>query len=224
MTTQTFPQDRGGGPDRGVHLNAGRLWVGGLATAVIAGLVNLIGMLIVRGVFGVAVPVPTVTGGMSRLTYVLLAIGAALLATLLLHVLLLGAPRPLTFFTWIVVLATIVTVVAPFSNAILGSAATVPLLDSKISVAVINLVAGIAIGTLLYGVARSSITRDPPDPGQYYPDQAESGQAFPGQVYPGQAFPGQAFPGQSYPGQSYPGQPYPGQPAGPERPPYRPAG
>src|SRR5437879_3803277 len=101
MTTQTYPRDRGGRPDSGVHLNAGRLWAGGLATAVIAGLVILVGMLIARGVFGVPVPVPTVTGGMSGVTYVLVAIGAALLATLLLYVLLLGAPRPLTFFTWI---------------------------------------------------------------------------------------------------------------------------
>ena len=172
MTTSIYPRDRGGGQPgsrTALRLNAGRLWAGGLATSVIAGLVVLVGILVAKGVFGVAVPVPTVTGGMSAVTYVLIAVGAALAATLLLYVLLLGAPRPLAFFTWIVVLATIVTVLAPFSNSILGSAAHVPLLDSKISVAIINLVAGVAIGTLLTGVARSSVTRVPvlPEPGPY---------------------------------------------------------
>jgi Family of unknown function (DUF6069) len=175
MTTSIYPRGSGGpGGGTTVQVNAGRLWAGGLATAVIAGLVVLVGILIARGVFGVAIPVPSASGGMSAFVYVLIAIGAALGATLLLYVLLLGAPRPLAFFTWIVVLATIVAALAPFSNSILGSAANVPLLTSKVSVALINLVAGIAIGSLLTGVARSSLTRVPLSPGpRQYPPSAD---------------------------------------------------
>lgn len=163
MSTSIYPQS-GGDPGDGprLSLNVGRLWAGGAATTVIAALVVVVGTLVAHGVFGVSVPVPTATGGMSEVTYVLIAAAAALLATLLLYLLLLGAPRPLAFFTWIVVLATIVAMLAPFSSSILGNAAREPLLNSRISVAVINLVVGVAIGSLLTGVARSSITRIPP--------------------------------------------------------------
>lgn len=204
MTTSIYPQSGGnsggsGGPR--LSLNVGRLWAGGAATAIVAALVVLVGSLVARGVFGVTVPVPTATGGMTEVTYVLVAAASALLATLLLYLLLLGAPRPLAFFTWIVVLATIVAVLAPFSSSILGNAAREPLLNSRISVAVINLVAGVAIGSLLTGVARSSVIRIPaarpydqvPPPRPYqqgpgytapYPPDSR-GQGFPqGPVYP----------------------------------------
>ena len=154
MTTPVYP-DNG----RAVQINGARLWVGGVATAIIAALVVLVGVSIAKGVLGVAVPVPTVTGGMSELTYVLLAAGATLLATGLLHLLLLGAPRPLAFFGWIAFLAVLLAVIAPFSNAILGTAAGSYLLSSKVSTAIINLVAGVAIISLLTGTAHSAITR-----------------------------------------------------------------
>ena len=38
-----------------LRLDAGRLWWGGLATAVVAGLIAMAGILIARGVFDVAV-------------------------------------------------------------------------------------------------------------------------------------------------------------------------
>ena len=41
--------------------------------------------------------------------------GCALLATALLHVLLLGTPRPFTFFAWITGLADVVAAAAPFT-------------------------------------------------------------------------------------------------------------
>jgi hypothetical protein len=44
----------------------------------------------------------------------ILAAVAALLATGLMHLLLLSTPRPFRFFTWIVSLLTLVAVLAPF--------------------------------------------------------------------------------------------------------------
>src|ERR1700728_1440515 len=84
------------------------------------------------------------------------AAAGALLATGLLHVLLLETPRPLSFFTWIAALADLILVVAPFSQP-----ATLP---SKVFTAVINLVAGVAVISLLTGVARGAMQPGSPRP------------------------------------------------------------
>jgi hypothetical protein len=157
VTTATFPRDRAA-----PRVNAARLWAGGVATAIVAALIVVVGISLTRGIFAVPVPVPTVTGGLSEVAYVGLAAGAAIVATGLLHLLIMAAPRPLAFFGWIVCLATVVAVLAPFTNSILGSFGHIAMLNSKLATAAVNLVAGIAIGTLLTGVARSAATRDRP--------------------------------------------------------------
>ncbi|WP_150236809.1 DUF6069 family protein [Nocardiopsis quinghaiensis] len=132
-------------------VNSTRLWSGGLATAVVAGLVIFAGTLVFRGVFGVPVLAPEEAGNLgdaSTAAYALMAAVAALLATALIHLLLLSAPRALKFFGWILGLATAIAAVAPFSEA-----AGMP---SQVATAVINLVTGIAIITLLRSVARSA--------------------------------------------------------------------
>jgi hypothetical protein len=94
-----------------VHVNAGRLWGGGVATAIVAALAVLAGVFITRGVLGIPVLAPRAAsdfGDSSTAVYAGLAAGCALLATALLHVLLLGAPRPFTFFAWITGLADVV--------------------------------------------------------------------------------------------------------------------
>lgn len=170
MTTSTYGRDHSRGGSRVVtRVNAGRLWAGGAATLVVAALIVVVGITLCRGILAIAVPVPTVTGGMTDVVYVLLAAGAALVATALLHVLVAAAPRPLIFFGWIVFLATAGAALAPFSNSILGTAGHVAMLSSKIATAAINVIVGIAIGSLLSGVARSAITRVWPDPYPTYP-------------------------------------------------------
>src|SRR5262249_23015073 len=67
--------------------------------------------------------------------------------------LLLSTPRPLTFFAWIIGLATVLAVLVPFSTA-------APL-TAKAATAVVDLVLGIAIGSLISGVAARSV-RVPP--------------------------------------------------------------
>ena len=67
------------------------------------------------------------------------------------HLLLLATPRPRLFFTWIIALATVIAVVFP-----LGTSAPV---SQKVATAIINLVLGCAIGSLVSGVAARSIRR-----------------------------------------------------------------
>ena len=126
---------------------ATQLWSGGTATAVVAGLVALLGVLAFRWLFHVPILAPASAGayGDADTTVMVLAsAGVALIATALLHLLLLTTPRPLTFFGWIIGLATLVAVVFPFST-------TAPL-SQKFATATVNLFIGIAIGSLLTAV------------------------------------------------------------------------
>jgi hypothetical protein len=136
----------------GAHAVAGgRLWAGGLATAVVAALIAIAGILLARGVFDVPVLAPEgegTWGDADTWTYALYCALAALLATGLMHLLLVSTPRPLQFFGWIITLATIAAALAPFVTN--GST------SSKVATGLINLVVGIAIGTLLPGAARAA--------------------------------------------------------------------
>jgi hypothetical protein len=144
-------------PDTKPRLNAARLWAGGVATAIVVALIAIAGVGIGRGIFGLSVPVASAGAGLSSFTYVVLAVLAALVATGLMQVLIMVAPRPRIFFGWIVALATLVAVLAPFEN-LFTSTGHIPLLSSKVATALITLCIGIAIGTLLNAVARSSVT------------------------------------------------------------------
>jgi Family of unknown function (DUF6069) len=141
------------GTGRGrLRVDAARLWTGGLATALVAALVAVVGVLIARGLFDVPVLAPTNEGALGNANTARLAVlaaVAALLATGLMHLLLLSTPRPFRFFTWIVSLLTLVAVLAPFM--------TDAELATKVATAVIFLVIGIAIGSLVSGAARSAI-------------------------------------------------------------------
>ncbi|HEY2639989.1 MAG TPA: DUF6069 family protein [Streptosporangiaceae bacterium] len=142
-------------PDR-PRVDAGKLWPGGIATAVVAALVALVGVLVCRWLFNVPLLGPRSEGayGDVRTTdLVLAAAAAALVATGLAHLLLLSTPRPLTFFGWIIGLATVLAVLLPFSTA-------APL-DAKVATAAVDLVLGIAIGSLVSGVAARSLRITP---------------------------------------------------------------
>ena len=128
-------------------VDAAQLWPGGIATAVVAGLVALLGVLAFRWLFHVPILAPVSAGayGDADTTVLVFATaGVALIATALLHLLLLTTPRPLTFFGWIIALATLVAVLFPF-----GTSAP---LSQKFATATVNLFIGIAIGSLLTAV------------------------------------------------------------------------
>jgi hypothetical protein len=91
---------------------------------------------------------PGAYGNVHTTDLVVLAAAAALVATGLARLLLLSTPRPLVFFGWIIGLATVLAVLVPFSTA-------APL-TAKMATAVVDLVLGIAIGTLISGVAARS--------------------------------------------------------------------
>ena len=133
------------------QVDAGRLWAGGLATAVVAGLVALVGVLLAQGALDIAmvgpplIPVP----GSFALRYAVTAAVLALLATALAHLLLATTPRPRSFFSWIVGLATAVGVVLPFTLD--GTTA------GRLATAVVDLVVGLAVLSLLSSVMARSV-------------------------------------------------------------------
>lgn len=132
-------------------VNIGKLWAGGIGTAVVAALLVVVAIMLVRGVLGIAILAPEGAGAygtVSTTSYALAAAGAALLATALLMVLLLAMPSPLTFFTWICLLVTAVAVILPFT--------LVADMDAKIATAVINLLVGLCITTMLSSVGSAA--------------------------------------------------------------------
>ena len=148
-----------GGKARQFDIRADRLWAGGLATAVVAALIAVVGILLARGVFDVPVLAPEgegAWGNASTLNYAIGSAVAALLATGLMHLLLLFTPRPWRFFGWIMALVTVIGVVAPFAT----DAGT----SAKVATAFLNLVIGVAIWSLVVGTAHSAVRRVPPNP------------------------------------------------------------
>ncbi|MFG3338908.1 DUF6069 family protein [Glycomyces sp. NPDC048151] len=140
-------------------VDAAKLWAGGFGTAVVAALVALVGILLVRGVFGINILSPSDAGAYgdaSTTTYAFGAFGVAILATGVVHMLLLLMPRPMSFFVWIMLLVIAVGVLIPFT--------VVADLESQIATAGLNLVIGICILSLLNSVAGIA-TREPRQPG-----------------------------------------------------------
>jgi hypothetical protein len=127
-------------------VDAGRLWAGGAATAVVAALVAVVGVLIGEGVLDVDMVEPPLlpVGGSLAARYAVTAALLALAATALAHLLAVTAPRPGAFLSWIVGLVTVVGVVLPFTLE--GSVA------GSLTTAIVDLVIGLAVLTLLRSV------------------------------------------------------------------------
>jgi Family of unknown function (DUF6069) len=149
-------------------VDAGRLWAGGAATALVAALVALVGVLIWDTVLEVGMVAPWLLpiGDSFALRYALTAAALALVATGVAHLLASTTPRPRAFFSWIVGLSTLVGVVLPFAAE--GS------FGGRFATASVNLIIGLCVLSLLSAVlARTvSVRRRPvsgrtPDPGPY---------------------------------------------------------
>lgn len=185
---------RGQGPVRTrPGVDAGRLWAGGAATALVAALTAIVGLLIARGIFNVTVVEPKgqgVWGNASTVTYAVAAAVAALLATGLMHLLSVTVPSPGSFFGWIMVLLTAIAVVVPLTLNVAESA--------KVATAAINLVVGLVITIVISSMAARART--------VYVRKSRAEAAPPGQQY--QQPPGQQY--QQQPGQQYQQQPPPG--------------
>jgi len=138
MTVPMPRQDPVPEPTRKVDARA--LWSGGVATAVVAALIALVGILVCRWLFKVPILSPRregAWGNASTVGYVFAAAACALVATALMHLLLISTPYPRVFFGWIIT--------APTSQ--------------KFATAVVNLVLGFAIGILVAEVSRRATIR-----------------------------------------------------------------
>jgi hypothetical protein len=98
------------------RVNAGQVWTAGLATAIVAALIAVVGILISRWLFHVPILAPSnegAWGSANTAYYALAAACVALAATALLHLLMVGTPEPTRFLNWILGLVTVAAVVYP---------------------------------------------------------------------------------------------------------------
>ncbi|WP_052229654.1 DUF6069 family protein [Streptomyces sp. CT34] len=136
-----------------LRIDGGRLWAGGLATAVVAGLVAEVGILVARGLLHLAVFAPMgdgLWGDANTTTYAVGAGVVALAATGLLHFLVGTTPSGTTFFGWIMGLLTVLAVAIPLK--VIGTS------TETIATTVLNALIGLVITTLLIGAGGGART------------------------------------------------------------------
>ncbi len=141
--------------DPKLTLEGGRYVAGALATALVAALIGLVGVVVIEGIFDQdMVPPPDIFGTDSHAAAFAID-GAifAILAAAVLALLVVSTPRPKRFFGWLMVLATALITVLPF--------AWTSHLDRAVLSAVVNLVIGLATWSLLAGVATRTIRPAP---------------------------------------------------------------
>lgn len=139
-------------PRTHVSVDAPKLWGGGFATGCVAALVAVAGVLICQGVLNIRLVRPALLFDVAHSfawDYALTAFVLTLVATALAHLLALTAPRPGTFFGWIIGLATVCAAAAPFA---IGS-----VLESQVATACINVALGVCIGSLLHAVMSRTV-------------------------------------------------------------------
>ncbi|MEU6154478.1 DUF6069 family protein [Actinosynnema sp. NPDC047251] len=129
----------------------GLLWADGTATAFVAGLLAVAGILFARGALDIAVLAPTgdaVGGTAGTVGYAVVAAAAALAATGLLQLMLATTPDAVHFFTRIVQLLAVIAAVLP-----LGFDAGT---GTRVVTALLNTLIGAMIAASLRDVARRS--------------------------------------------------------------------
>jgi Family of unknown function (DUF6069) len=138
--------------DEQARADAGRLWAGGVATAVVAAGVSLIGVMVLHKLLHAPILSP---GGLRQAAdYAMVAFPvsagiATLLATGLLHLLMTTTPRASQFFAWIGSLLMALVVLQVFLH-------DTDLL-TKFETAAFYLLIGVAIISSLLGVSRSAV-------------------------------------------------------------------
>lgn len=137
---------------RQLRIDAGRLWSGGAATALVAAGVTVVATLGLRALLDIPALASwedDVTVGSDLIGASIASVVAALAATGLLHLLMYGTPRARQFFTWITSLAVAGFILQTFLSGI-G-------LPNQIVTSVLYLLVGIAVISLLLGVARTAM-------------------------------------------------------------------
>jgi hypothetical protein len=153
----TYPASPRDAASNRVRPDSAQFWAGAVATAVVAALIALVGILICRWTLNIPILAPAGDGAWGSAHTAEYALAAALIAIIaagLLYLLVLGTPQPNMFFDWIMGLATLAAVVYPFSTG-------APV-DQKAATAIVDLVLGIAIISLLTAVAARAVRRPVP--------------------------------------------------------------
>ena len=141
--------------DPRLGVEVGRFWAGAAATALVAALIGLVAVIILERIFSLSlVPPPDLFAtGSHQAAFAIAGAVLALLAAGLLHVLILTTPRPRAFFGWIMALVVVVVTALPFAWTTDTTAAVLS--------GLVNLLIGVAIWSLLAGVAGRTIVRRP---------------------------------------------------------------
>lgn len=135
-------------------LAAGRLWLGGVVTAVSAALVTLLGIVVARGCAHVPILAPVTAGtwgGAPTVGYVLGAAVVALAATGLMHLLVRHTRSPSRYFAGVMVPLTVAAAVLPL-----------PLLADRAGrtvTALLNLLIGLVVLVLVNDAAAGAVGR-----------------------------------------------------------------
>ncbi len=139
-----------------IAIDTRRLWGGGLATACVAALVAVAGVMICQYVLDISLVRPALLLDVAdsfRLDYAITAFVLALVATGVAHGVAVATPRPRAFFGWIMGLATVCGAAAPFA---IGNN-----LESQVATACINVALGICIWSLVASVMARTMTPAP---------------------------------------------------------------
>lgn len=137
-------------PASGWTVDSARLWRGAVPAALVGALVAVVGLLVIRDLLGVPVLRRTDSKDLiqaSTLWYIVAAAVAAVVATGLLHLLLRYTPRPFAFYGWLTGLAIAIVTLLPLTFP----AST----ETRVATAVLNLVIGVVVATLVAGVGRT---------------------------------------------------------------------
>jgi hypothetical protein len=138
--------------DGQARVDATRLWAGGVATALVAAGVAVVGVLALRALLHVSVLAPgqwDVLVGDTTTVLPIVAALAALIATGLLHLLMATTPRAPQFFAWLVSLVVAVILLQVFVTG-------TTLVQEAVTSALYLLIA-VATSSLLYGVGRTAL-------------------------------------------------------------------
>ena len=157
---RVYPGYSDDGPRGSRSVNGGRLWAGGVMVAVVAALLAVVGLVLARGIADVPVLVQKDGQLVNAETwwYAAAAAAGALIATGLLHILLLWAPKPYLFFGWVLGLATAIAALVPYTFEAEVAA--------KVATSLINLAIGVCITSILLSVGRSAAEL-PDESGRY---------------------------------------------------------
>src|ERR1700760_2129160 len=150
----TYPASPSGTGTNRVRPDPTQFWAGAAATAVVAALIALVGILVCRWTLNIPILAPAGEGAWGNAhtgEYVLFAALAALVAAALLYLLVVGTPQPRMFFNWIMGLAVVAAVIYPFSTS-------APL-SQKGATAIVDLALGLAVTSLLTAVTARSVRR-----------------------------------------------------------------